>query len=230
MRVLLIAMALLLSACGTNIYSAVSSYSAKAPPPGSTYILYPAKEGVEPADFEFAEYAAHVQRALGVKGWRRVAIGQTADMGILVDYGIGEPRQTVNTAVIPTYGQTGVSSATTTGTVSTFGRSSTVSATTTYTPQYGVTGYVPITQTATEYDRFLILYAYQLPLEPNAKPSEIWRTAVASSGSTGDLRAIVPYLAMAASPHIASNTGKALPVTLQMDGKAVKQFLAAPLE
>lgn len=230
MRVVLTAVALMLGACGTDIYSSVSGYSAKAPPPGTAYILYPAKDGVDPNDFEFAEYAAHVQRALSTKGWRRVLPGEGAAMGILVDYGIGEPRQEVRTGVMPTFGQTGVAAATTSGTVSTYGNTASVSATTTYTPRYGVTGYVPVTQTATTYDRYLALYAYDLSVGKDQKPVEIWRTAVASNGTTGDLRAVVPFLAMAAAPHLATNTGKAVRVTLPMNDKALSRFMALPAQ
>lgn len=231
MRKVVLLAALLLAACvpgGTNINSYVNSYASSPVPAGTTYVLYPAAEGVSPDDLEFLEYASHIEKALSAKGWRRISPHQQADLAVLVSYGIGDPQQHTTTSALPIFGQTGVQSAYTHGSVNlpTYGNTATYSQTTTYTPSYGITGYVPVQNTYTTYQRWLNVAAFDFGVYlREGKEAQVWRVSVTSSGSTGDLRQIIPYMAASAAPHFGSSTGKAVPVSLKMDGKEIQEFL-----
>ncbi len=103
-------------------------------------------------------------------------------------------------------GKTGVSSSNTYGTVSTYGNTATVNSTTTYTPTYGVTGSTTHTGTYTTFTRYMFIDALDLnEYKKTEKQKQIWKTTVISTGSSGDLRRVVPVLVAASKPYVAKN-------------------------
>lgn len=217
----------LLAACGaTSIYSTANGFSIGAPPAGTTYLLLTDTEKTEGESLEFREYSSHIERALSVKGWKRVYDYGAADQIVFAGYGIGNPQKERVSYSLPVWGQTGVSGSTTTGTITSYGNYGTVNATTNYTPTYGIKGYNQFSTTVTTYDRWLRLASVdRKAYDQTGKVNEIWKLMVSSNGSTGDLRTVFPYLSMVASRYAGDNTGKALKVTYKMDGKEYKAFV-----
>lgn len=184
------------------------------------YVLLPGGKGVDAGDLQFQEFAAYVEKVLSEKGFVKAATFQDADVAIFLAYAIGDPQTYQYTYSIPTWGQTGVSSSNTYGTVSSYG---TYSGTTTYTPTYGVTGATTHVGTDTVYSRFLFLDAYDAPTYMKEKKmTQVWKTSVVSTGSSGDLRLVVPYMVAAMKPYLGTNTGRKIEVQVPADDPAVQ--------
>lgn len=187
------------------------------------YVLLPGVKGVEVGDLQFQEYAAYVEKVLSVKGFVKAATFKDADVAIFLAYAIGDPKTYQYTYSLPTWGQTGVSSSNTYGTVSSYGGMATYSGTTTYTPTYGVTGSTTHVGTDTVYSRFLLLDAYDVPTYiKEKKMAEVWKTSVVSTGSSGDLRLVVPYMVTAMKPYLGINTGRKIEVEVPENDPAVQ--------
>lgn len=165
---------------------------------------------------QFKEYASYVRRALIKQGFAPAESFESANVAIFLVYGIGDPQQEQYSYSVPTWGQTGVSSSYTTGTINTYGSFSSYTGTTTYTPTYGVTGSRTHTGTRISYFRFMILDAVDLDEYKKSQTEvQLWKTTVASSGSSGDLRQVFPILVAASQQYIASNTGKKVSFSLR---------------
>lgn len=187
------------------------------------YVLLPGGKGVEAGDLQFQEYASYVEKVLREKGFVKAAKFQDADVAIFLAYAIGDPQTYQYTYSLPTWGQTGVSSSNTYGTVSSYGGMATYSGITTYTPTYGFTGSTTHVGTNTVYSRFLFLDAYDAPtyMKKN-KMVQVWKTTVVSTGSSGDLRLVVPYMVAAMKPYLGTNTGQKITVEVPLNDPVVQ--------
>jgi len=160
-----------------------------------------------------------VNRALIKQGFVPAESFESANIEILLAYGIGDPQEHLYSYSLPTWGQTGVSSSYTTGMVSSYGSYSGI---TTYTPTYGVTSSTSYIGSYTTYFRYMILYAVDLDEYKNTKKEvQLWKTSVTSSGSSGDLRRVFPILVAASNQYIATNTGKKVTVNLYEEDEQV---------
>lgn len=216
----------LLSGCATvrtlqyHVY--VDSLSASTQTTRKHFVLLPGNKDVSVSDLQFKEYAEYINRALVARGYSPAENIEKADLAIFVVYGIGNPQQHQYSYSIPTWGQTGVSSSTTYGTLSTYGSFGTYSGTTTYTPTYGITGSTTRIGGYTTYFRFLVLDAFDLSeYKKTKKEVQLWKTTITSTGSSGDLRRVFPYMVTASLPHIGTNTGQQVKVVLEENDPAV---------
>lgn len=209
------------------VYSDVSGYSVSQPEAGKSYVIVRTEDQQSANPFEFREYAGHIERALSLKGLRRVKDLKQADLAVFVEYAIGDAETQRISRAVPIFGQTGTSSSQTLGHI---GPGGTFSANTTNTPSYGITGVVQRTDDITTFKRFLRVTAMDLPTyRATEKLNEAWRVEVRSEGSKGDLRAILPIMAFAASPYMGKDTGKALEVKTKEKSKEYKAFIATPV-
>nr|QQZ48920.1 hypothetical protein JKL49_16680 [Phenylobacterium glaciei] len=166
-------------------------------------------------DLQFAEASEEVQRALVKAGLQVATSAERPDVGVFVDYGIGSPRTETSVVSLPIWGQTGVASSTTTGYLSPTGA---ISAVTTNTPSYGVVGADSVPVSTTVYDRYVMLSGFDLNRYAKSKEvKRFWQIKITSSGSSGDLRLIIPYMLNAAVPYLGKSTGKAVTVVLSQD-------------
>jgi hypothetical protein len=190
---------------------------------GRHYLLLPGNQGSTPDDLEFLEYARYVETVLAPLGFSKASTEQDADIAIFLSYGVGAPETHQVTSSSPVYGQTGVSSATTMGTIMPLGGGmASYSGNTTYTPQYGVTGYQTQSHSYTTYTRSLQLIAYDVAAYRHEKKQrQVWKTSVISSGSSNDLRLVLPYMVAAMKPYLAGNTGRSVRVELLEKDPAV---------
>ena len=185
---------LLAWSCAAPYSVSVNSFAAPNALAYRTYALIPADEKLPPSDLEFQEYSWYVHRVLMSRGLQPVAIEQ-AQVAILLQYGIGEPREHTLTRSIPVWGQTGIASSTTTGTLSTYGNQTYVNAQTSYTPQYGVTGHKTHVETYTTFPRFVGISAVDLgAYRATRQMVEVWKTRIVSVGTSGDLRVVFPIM------------------------------------
>jgi hypothetical protein len=237
-KLLLLAAVLLVSGCATmgppQFNVAISSLASPRAATEKTYILLPGNKGVTWNDLQFQEYAVYVMRVLAAHGFVPVKTLQKADLekadvAIILFYGIGDPETHQYSYSLPVFGQTGIASSNTYGTVSSYGGSASYSGTTTYTPSYGVTGYTTQTGSYTDYLRYARITAYDYQKFLKTKEQvELWKTTITSVGSSGDLRQVFPIMIAAASPYIASNTGKVVDVSLHEADPIVKAVKGEP--
>lgn len=179
------------------------------------FILIPVMQGVTKDDLQYQEYASYVKKALEDKGFIEASSEDEANLAILVSYGISDPKEIQVTRHIPIWGQTGVSSSSTTGNVNVHGNSANYSSTTTNTPTYGITGSVPVNSTQVLYTRYLLLTAYDYVVFKNTKQErQVWKSFAVSTGPSGDLRRVFPYLVIASRPYLAQNTGQQITVEI----------------
>ena len=214
-----------LSGCAgmTRFVSNVDSLAKADAAAKKRYVLLPGGKGVEAADLQFQEFAVYVDKVLSEKGFVKAPALQYADVAIFLACAIGDPQTYQYTYSVPTWGQTGVSSSNTYGTVSSFGGIATYSGTTRYTPTYGITGSTTHVGTDTVYSRFLFLDAYDVPTYMSKKRlAQVWKTSVVSSGSSGDLRLVVPYMVAAMKPYVGTNTGRRIEVQVPENDPVVQ--------
>ena len=202
----------------TRYQSSVDAISAPDNIQRNKYVMMSAVKGVTVDDLQFQEYGRYLEKALAQRGFIKVEAIQDAELVIFVDYGIGEPKEHHYSYEVPTWGQTGVSGSYTSGNINTFGGSSTFSGVTTYTPTYGITGSQELSDSVTTFTRFIQLEAVDNMVFKNTnKIVQIWKTHLVSTGRSGDLREVFPYLVSAMMPYLGANTGKALQVITQQD-------------
>jgi hypothetical protein len=77
--------------------------------------------------------------------------------------------------------------------------------------------------TDTVYSRFLFLDAYDVPtyMKEN-KMAQVWKTTVVSTGSSGDLRLVFPYMVAAMKPYLGTNTERRIKVEVPANDPAVQ--------
>lgn len=209
-----------LAGCRTQIKYAIEIDSISSPAAESkkTYILLSGVKEINKTDLQFIEYANYVDAALASRGFIKAQDKEKADVAIFLIYGIGNPQENTYNYSLPIIGQTGVSSSTTYGNINTFGNTSTYSGSTFYTPTYGVTGHVPVSRSYVTYFRYLILDAIDLDsYKQTQQMNQLWQTTVTSTGSSGDLRIVLPILVAASQKYMGVNTGKKIYIKLSRD-------------
>ncbi len=87
---------LLLAACATPFRAQVSRFQVLPPAAGETFAIEPMDERLA-GSIEFRTYAAHLQQALERQGYRPAADRASAQLVVRMDYGVGAPRERVDT-------------------------------------------------------------------------------------------------------------------------------------
>ena len=178
----------ILSGCATMLSGRASQFHALDGTPRSFWIV-PAKE--QQGSLEFASYAKLLRSELVGKGWREAATFMEADVAVFMQYAISAGREV--TFSYPVFGSVPTGTSTTTGTVSTFGGVSTINATTTQQTTLGVVG--SGVGSRTEFDRALRVTMYSMDAYRRDRSMErVYEGMLRSSGSTGELPAVMPAL------------------------------------
>ena len=173
-----------------------------------TFYIIPLDSNISKNNLEFKEFANEFEKSLIYSGAVKSDNEETADMCILMNYGISDESYTEKTSV-PIYGQTGISSITTTsntignayGNIYSYGNyaygnvsaNSTTTKRTVVVPKYGITGYETISNNVSKFLRYVSLYAFDNQEKDDVKM--IWQINIASEGSSNQLRKIIPYMA-----------------------------------
>ena len=208
---------LMLTVCSTSarLTARVSSFhNLPTPPVGLTFAVVPLQW--QQGSLEFQTYANAVTAALQSKGFTVAPLDQ-ARYVVFVVYAIDSGREVSYT--YPIMGQTGVASSSTSGTVNTYGNIASYSGTTTYRPSYGVVGVGQGSRT--EYKRVIRLDILDKSALATGQISKVYEGEVVSSGSAGQLSAVMPTLLKALFTDFPGRSGqsKTLPLPLQEDGR-----------
>ena len=203
----------------------VNGYSSGEIAAGTRYVII-VEDKIEPDQFEFREFTALLERALSTKGMVRTDDPKSADVVVILGYGIGPPKSEVASYSLPVFGQTGSNYSYTNGYIS---RNGNISATTTNVPTYGVTGSTSTTYSYEIYDRWMRVTAVNaIKFRETGKIDQIWKADVKSTGTSGDLRYIFPKMAYSFSLYAGKDTGKAVKVKVKDNSKELKAFIALP--
>ena len=175
---------------------------------GKTFYIISADSTVSSRDLEFKEFSLLIEKALVYSGATKAHNLLSADMCILMDYGISDESYIAEIPV-PVWGETGISSIQTitkirsnvSGNAYAIGNSvygdgfgnSKATTTTIVTPSYGVTGYTTVSKKITEFCAYVNLCAYDNMNRENL--DMIWKINAYSTGSSDQLRIIMPYMA-----------------------------------
>ena len=76
------------------------------------------------------------------------------------------------------------------------------------------------------YKRVLKIFAVDVNSNNTPSPTDIllWKTVVSSSGSSNDLREVMPYMVTAAEDYIGKNTNKSIEVTVGSENERAKRI------
>jgi hypothetical protein len=226
---------LLFSSCATTYYAGDSYYTTEIDSygdynlKGKKFFVEPGMKDVSENDLQFKEFKSIISKSFIRKEAIETQLRTEADIVVLLQYGISDPQTYQENIPVPIWGRTGISSSTTTtntrsntygnaylsayssgGTTTgnVYGSATTnknTTSSTQYNYSYGVTGVANRTVTRTEYFRFCNVYAY----DNNTQSDEmLWKTSISSSGSSGDLRVVLPYLVFTGMDFYGINTGK----------------------
>jgi len=220
---------------------AVDAYGNDSYLNSKTYILASGDSTVNESSLQYIEFSDYIRKILNSKGYIETTSWDDADLMIFFRYGISDPKTFQATRSVPMWGQTGVSSVNTTsqttgsayGSVygnsnSAYGSASGNSTTTTRTnvnPTYGVTGYRQQTSTYTKYFRYVTLTAYDLNVyKENEKEKIAWNTILTSSGSSDDLRKVIPYMVTVGASYFGKSSGEKKSLEIYGNDERVNQL------
>jgi hypothetical protein len=185
------------------------------------FLVLPAYQNLKD-DLVFKEFQLIVENALLNKGFVEAEDPNKPWMAILLSYGLGDPVVEERNDVLPIFGQTGVSSSFTTGTLNSYGQMTTYSGTTTYTPQYGITGYAPVSSKVVKHPKYIVLSAYEAEPDKRVKDlTKLWETNIYCDNGIDDLRRSFPVMVAAAQNYIGTNTRHEINVALYEEDPAV---------
>lgn len=198
-KVSLLAFAIFLTGC-ISMQADVTAFHSMPPNPKQlnySFYLLPGQDNLKHSTF-----MNNVRAELSKYNFNETSFTES-DVVITFNYSISDGAQQL--VSVPTFGQTGVKSSNTTGTVNTYGNSANVSATTTYQPTYGVTG--TTTRTQTVFTRRLKLMMFDSKTAESTKPVAIYEADVSSTGTTGQLAGMVPYMIKALFKQFPGKSG-----------------------
>ena len=209
-NLIMVIVTLALTACGTMVTARVSSFhNLPAQPSGLTFAVMPYQW--QNGSLEFQTYANAINAELQSKGFVAAPPDQ-AQYVVFLAYAIDSGREVSYS--YPIIGQTGVSSSYTSGMVQTYGNTASYSGTTTYNPTYGVVGTGQGSRT--EYRRVVRLDVLDKSALAAGQVSKVYEGEVVSSGSTGQLSAVMPTLLYALFKDFPGKSGQSKTVTLPM--------------
>lgn len=211
-----------ISGCSTKFSVGVNSLATQNATDFKKFSVLSGIDGVDSKDLLFQDVTRQLEVVLLSNGYIKASEPLSADALIFLSYKIDAPKTKKTSVVYPTYGQTGVSSASTTGSVTTYGNYSTYQSSTAYMPTYGVTGTYQHTQEVTTYKRHLLLDAFDAKKYFESKELlPIWKVSVESTGSSGDLRKVIPYMIYATKKYIGKNSGEMIYIDINHGNEEV---------
>jgi len=184
-------------------------------PEKKNYFLYPADSTISADDLHFKEYSNYIKSVLNQQGYKYTPYTDSAEIIVLVRYGLGEPVRNDYSYSVPIFGRTDKGDATVTSSSSTYGSvgNTSVSGNTTTTtkvkskPTYGVVGSNTYSGSYTTYLRYLSMEALDVQsYKESGSVNSLWQTTITSVGSSNDLRYVMPAMIAASSEYIGKNT------------------------
>jgi hypothetical protein len=184
--------------------------------PRETFVILPSAQASDTNDLQFREVRNYLKRALISRGLVPTDGRATPQLAIFVAYGIGEPRTQTYSYSFPVWGRLPGSTTNVTATTTGNSGSSTTTGTATTQPTSGIVGNASGTSSVTTYTRYMLIQAVDIGLYQQTQVfREAWRTNIISTGTSGDLRVILPVLVAAAVPYLGTQTTHAIEVKLK---------------
>lgn len=227
----LINIVLLLNACSPTINQTptklvykinVDSFGSDISLPDKKYVLVPADTAIDPSDLKYMEYAKYIDKILAKNGYSPAQLTDNPNTVIFVNYGISDPKVFERDVIVPVWGQVGVASSTTTIQKNTYGG---VTGNTYNIPSYGVVGSNVVKQQQVQYLRYLTLAAYDLAnFKQTGKEKKIWILELTSTGSSDDLRKLIPPMLVASINYIGKSSGEKKLIDIYEDNPLWKEL------
>lgn len=215
--------ALLLPGCATTYVVKVDSISESTTPvSGIKYVLASGMSDVKESDLYFREFAAQFHRILNAKGYVEATGRADASIAITLSYGTSSGHNELYSYLRPLYHVSGGENITYKEIKTDSAGLKTETVSTVYVPlRTQVIGYSTELNSQTVYTHFAILEAEAL-VNGEATGKQAWKTTVRLIDPSNDLRRLLPYMAAAAAPYLASNTGAMQSVELKPDDPRVQ--------
>ena len=153
-------------------------------------------------DLRFGEFAVYVKRALEGRGYTVTDDVDSADVIVLLSYGMGQGQENYYMYSDDRYGPRGVT--TTYGTVERHGGYSSYSEVTDYGNGYDFAGPVYYI----EYTCFVRLAAFEGGMYRGDAKVMLWETDIVSTSGESDIRRMFPVLIGGAMPYLGEDTGR----------------------
>ncbi len=208
--------ALLLPGCATTYIVKVDSIAASnTPGTGVKYVLTSGMSDVKDNDLYFREFAAQFQRILTAKGYVEAATRADASILIKLSYGTSSGHNEVYSYLRPLYQMSGGENITYKEIKTDADGKKTETISTVYVPiRTQMIGYSNELSSQTLYTHFATLEADAL-VNGEGSGKQAWKTSVRLVEPSSDLRHLLPYMAAAAAPYVAGNTGAVQSVELR---------------
>jgi hypothetical protein len=178
----------------------------------TTFAIFPVE--TQKTDLEYQEYARMVEVKMQENGYKKSDIN-SADIAILLNYGIDEGVTKYSASSGPVYGTRTFSGTATGSGGTTFisGQSS------------GIVGSQTSVSSHTEYKRILKMEVFNVAkLRADGSVAPIWRGETISRGSRGDLRRVMPYLIEGTFMHFGEDTKMGIRHTIYDGDEAVEKL------
>lgn len=212
------------SGCASYVTVNVNSITdTSASPAGKHYILVNHDGETDSSNLYFQEFSRYFDHLFAKQGFIKVTDLADADLKVVFQFGISDGRTGLQTYSWPIYETFGGQTYTITEKSTNNSGQTITTRRTVYVPaQVRQIGSTYETRSYTIYNRYANLTA--LPASGNGQATPIWNINIHSVGENSDLRAIMPYLAAAASPYIARNSGQQKTLELTSDNPLVKEL------
>ena len=216
---------LLMSGCASNVtvnVNAITNNAIKSA--GNHYVLTNASGETDVKNLYFQEFSRYFQAVLKQQGYSRVSDKKDADFEIRFKYGLSDGRTGISTYSWPLYDTVGGETITITErTTDSSGNPTTTTRTIRLPSRVERVGSSIETRSYTLFNRTASLEARLLNKDGSAG-EVIWMVMISSVGESDDMRAIMPYLAVAASDFIGKNTGQQREIVLDKKDPRVQEL------
>lgn len=194
---------------------------------GKHYRLYPGNEKIDGNSLSYLEFANYAHAALQSAGFIEAESMDEEEITVFLIYSIGNPKAHEKTVHMPIVSQTGTSSANTYGTFQSYGNYGTFNTHTNYTPTYGVTGTIPITNRYTTCEKFIGMKAIDAVQHIKYNQIvELWDIKISNNDSSTDLRKMFPIMMAAATRYIGGDTAGNVENVLSQNDKEIQRILS----
>jgi hypothetical protein len=174
-------------------------------------------------DLQFQEFSGELRNALSLSGFKVGAtVEQEPDVMVLTEYGVGPPKTKTTTSSHTEYGWVNEPRSATVRPA--FGDPEMGYEVQTHPNRvYKPVGVSTDTATQTTFVRHFTAVAYDYKAyKANHEMRQLWKVAVVSEGSSGDLRTILPAMIATARPYFGKSTGKQIAVRTPLKGPEVE--------
>lgn len=220
---------LVLSACTPSYHFKVDAISDGAMQTEGSFFIVSGNPELKESDLRFREAATLVQTALEGKGFYRSPDVASADMLVEISFGMGEPREVLESRSYPeTYWRPGFSYAIRIPVYDKSGDLVSFQTRIVREPSRSYTYWEERLDSTTLFEKHFTIEAFDNRLgSAQHEPQQLWSVVITNADSSDDLRGYLPYMIAAALPYVGTDTGSQIYVSIRPDDPTV-QFLRSP--